>query len=503
MVPLQKSYALYLCLTSLVLAAIKILFTLRPEINLFTEEAQYWLWSQNLAWHYYSKPPLVAVLNFLSTSLMGNTELAVRSNAILSGIGIVWITYLFGSYLYSKKVGFWSAMVVQAMPMWWLASTFHMTDSSLSFFWILSIYLCYRAIHERKYKWWILAGLATAFGLLAKVVMILIFPVILLFIIYLREWNLHKTNFLKFMMISSLGFIPALIWNWQNNFDTFRHLLALSGTESINQVSISILSASKGFMDYIKGQVAVLSLFLLPVWVPAFRNSVRNHSGISLFLILPGTIAIIFFAFLSMFKEAMVNWPAFSYIGLSIILAKWVEGQTRTWKNIFLSGIFLSLSLPIFILLPDFSGIKSQNPINKTEHKVIKRVLGHQQLADRVNFLTDSLSIAEPFVFSDSYHTSSELSFYLTGNPKTYVLNMGNRRNQFDLWEGMGQFLGKDKPGIFVSWNYNTMNGKAAFKELLYEEIYTTHFNTLPRRPVHIQIWQNLIQYSPSHPTSF
>jgi hypothetical protein len=39
--------------TNLGLILVKILFTLRPEIDLFTEEAQYWLWSQNLDWHYY------------------------------------------------------------------------------------------------------------------------------------------------------------------------------------------------------------------------------------------------------------------------------------------------------------------------------------------------------------------------------------------------------------------------------------------------------------------
>ncbi|HAH37758.1 MAG TPA: hypothetical protein DCL81_14990, partial [Algoriphagus sp.] len=63
------------------LAIIKIIFTLRPEINLFTEEAQYWLWSKNLAWHYYSKPPLIAAFNYISTSILGDTEIAVRINA--------------------------------------------------------------------------------------------------------------------------------------------------------------------------------------------------------------------------------------------------------------------------------------------------------------------------------------------------------------------------------------------------------------------------------------
>ncbi|NVK48773.1 MAG: hypothetical protein HWE09_03325, partial [Cyclobacteriaceae bacterium] len=65
----------------------KIVFTLRPEIDLFTEEAHYWLWSQHLAWHYYSKPPLIALFNYLSTSIFGINELAVRITPAILGIG--------------------------------------------------------------------------------------------------------------------------------------------------------------------------------------------------------------------------------------------------------------------------------------------------------------------------------------------------------------------------------------------------------------------------------
>ena len=180
----SPNYSLYFWLITIGIVIAKILFTLRPEIDLFTEEAQYWLWSQNMAWHYYSKPPLVAVLNYLSTALMGITELGVRINAILLGVGMSWITFLFGRHLYSSKVGFWSAMILQAMPMWWLASTFHMTYSALTFFWALGIYLAYRGIEDGKTEWWIWAGAATAFGIMSKVVMALIFPFLLLYLLH-------------------------------------------------------------------------------------------------------------------------------------------------------------------------------------------------------------------------------------------------------------------------------------------------------------------------------
>lgn len=186
---IRNSYTLYFWIISLALAAAKLVFTLRPEIDLFTEEAQYWLWSQNMAWHYYSKPPMVALLNYLSTGLLGNTEIGVRINAIVFGLGISWLTFLLGKRMYSVKVGFWSAMILQSMPMWWLASTFHMTDTSLTFFWILTVYAIYRGLEDDKISWWVVAGLATALGLMSKLIMILAFPFLIFYMIYSESWK--------------------------------------------------------------------------------------------------------------------------------------------------------------------------------------------------------------------------------------------------------------------------------------------------------------------------
>ena len=499
----QQRYSFCFWLLTLGLAVSKILFTLRPEINLFTEEAHYWLWSRNMAWHYYSKPPLVAVLNLFSTSLIDHTEIAVRLNAILCGIGVAWITFLFGSYLYSKKVGFWSAAVIQAMPFWWLASTFHMTDSSLTFLWVLTIYFAFRGIKEEKKEWWIVAGIATAVGLMAKLVMALIYPVLLLFLFYDKKWSGQKVNFLIFFFISILGFIPVLIWNWQNDFDTFRHLSALAGTDGADFKPFKTASAVNRFINYSKEQLAILSLFLLPSWLGLLKFILIRKNIVLGFLVLPGIIAFWLFACLSLIEEVNINWPAFAYCGCAIALARWMDVQNRGWKVISKWGIYLSIGLPVIFILPDFAGLKSNKLFRVKEQKVIHRLLGHQKLAERIDYLKDSLAIREEFIFSDSYHTASELSFYLLGHPQTYVLNMGSRKNQFDLWNGMDQFIGKQNTGIFVSWNFDSMEGKAIFQKLIHEESFLSTYHDIPRRVVKIQIWKNLLEYTPTIPSTY
>src|SRR5690242_21937911 len=61
--------------------------------DLFPDEAQYWVWSQQLALGYYSKPPLVAWLIAATTWLFGDSEFAVRLSAPLPHAGAAIFVY--------------------------------------------------------------------------------------------------------------------------------------------------------------------------------------------------------------------------------------------------------------------------------------------------------------------------------------------------------------------------------------------------------------------------
>ncbi len=52
-------------------------------LDLYVDEAQYWTWSQALAWGYFSKPPMIAAVIAATTSVCGDGELCVKSGALL------------------------------------------------------------------------------------------------------------------------------------------------------------------------------------------------------------------------------------------------------------------------------------------------------------------------------------------------------------------------------------------------------------------------------------
>lgn len=491
------SYTTLFWIVSIVLIIAKILFLYRPEIDLFTEEAQYWLWSRNLAWHYYSKPPLVSFLNYISTSIFGINEFAVRFNAIVFGLGTSWVVYRFGTYLHGEKVGFWASLILQAMPFWWLISTFHTTDTSLTFFWSLTIFFLYKGIKENRYRWWIIAGFSAALGLMAKAVMVFAFPFLVIFLFLEKSVGKYWKKMLLFFLIMSLGFIPVLVWNFQNDFDTFKHIANLAGAGKSGDSSFSIGTALGHFFEFLGGQLAMVSIFLLPLIFPTVKHVLKYRSQENFYLILPACLTFLGFAFLSFFTEILINWALFSYVGLPILISSWMVNKTEVWVKLRNWGIALSVFFPLLLILPDITLLKSIPPIKKGEKQVFRRMSGYDPLASRVDYLKDSLKLENPFIFSETYHMASELSFYLDRHPQTYMLNMGSRKNQFDLWPGMEQFLDKEMEGIFVSWNFDSPGEFADFDSLLFQEDFEVFFNDEPLRKARIQIWKNLKELNP------
>ncbi len=104
-------------------------------LQLVPDEAYYWDWSRHLDIGYYSKPPMVAWLNYISTSLFGINEFGVRFFAALFGTASVGILYMLAREMFDENVALLSSLVALLTPAN-AALSFVMTiDPPLIFFW--------------------------------------------------------------------------------------------------------------------------------------------------------------------------------------------------------------------------------------------------------------------------------------------------------------------------------------------------------------------------------
>ncbi|QDH78687.1 glycosyltransferase family 39 protein [Echinicola soli] len=448
-----KQLRIYLIAILAIISFFKILFTATTSLSLFSEETQYWLWSQNLDWNYYSKPLMIAVYNFIFTGVFGHTDVAVRLSAVLFSAGTAWVIFELGQQMYrDPRIGFWAALMLVVMPYFHLASFFHTTDSSLLFFWALSFYWLYRATESKKTTYWMYAGLASALGMLSKNTMVLAIPLIFVYLLLVDFRQLKQKGFYIYCLVFSLSFVPIIIWNFQHDFVTFKHVGTLGGVEGESK-PFDFGESLNYISEYAGGQLGIISAFFIPFLVMAIRRLVKYKERKMLFNLLPAILVWMLFFLISITKRVEVNWPAFAYVTLPLAMAYILTLISQGWRKYAVYATAISGILLILIMKPaplDAIGFRN---VLRPDKDPLARLAGYREMGNRIDVLIDSLELEKHFIFSDSYHLASEMAFYVDGNPQTYTINLGRRKNQFDLWPGIDQFENKGYDGIFIQWN--------------------------------------------------
>ena len=210
-----------------------------------------------------------------------------------------------------------------------------------------------------------------------------------------------------------------------------------------------------------------------------------------LFILLPVVLTWCLFLGISLVKRVEVNWPAFVYVPLPIAMTYAIR-QQQGWFSYTKIATLVSGVLLVLIMYPapiDAIGFRN---VLRPEKDPFARLAGYRELGERVDHLIDSLGLAPHFVFSDSYHVASSLSFYMQGHPQTYNPNLGRRKNQFDLWPGLQQFEQRQFNGVFVKWGEEKIPAvEEAFEGLVYEEKLTAQYRGKVVRVFLIQVLEN------------
>src|SRR5215207_3691852 len=104
--PADAWRAAVLIIGALTLARLVALFA--SPLELYPDEAQYWLWSRTLDFGYFSKPPVIA-WSIWATTLGADGEPWVRLSAPLYQAGATLAVFAIGRKLYGPSVGLTAA----------------------------------------------------------------------------------------------------------------------------------------------------------------------------------------------------------------------------------------------------------------------------------------------------------------------------------------------------------------------------------------------------------
>ena len=440
------------------------------------EEAQYWDWSRRLDWSYYSKSPMVAFLIALSTRLGGNTEFWVRLPAVVLGIGLASIAYFLARRIFqSERAGFLSVVLLSLMPLYAAGFVLMTTDTPFIFFWgLASLFLC-RAVQRRSEGSWYGAGIAFGLGLLSKYTMLMLLPCVLLWLLaspklrpWLRRREPYEAAFLGFLIFS-----PVIVWNARHGWVSSHHVLVQAGGGGTRWTFASLLGGLEflGAQALLGGIFLFVLMFLAVVW--AWREGIRQGRDDLLLLACVSAPVFLFFQVWSFATKVQGNWAAHAYFTAAVAAAGWAESwprwgerrrATRRLNGLLLASIITpAVVIPVIVVLDLWAPFGLRMPTRLD--LVSKRLRGWPELGQVVSAV--KRGAATPlFLVSDRYQITSELAFYVEGQPRVYNANLGRRMNQYDLWGGWDALQGRD--GLFVTYGAGDPPGelRTAFQEV-------------------------------------
>jgi len=459
---------------SIFVSILRVLYVLSGHIDLSPEEAQYWLWSKHLDWSYYSKPPLIAYMNAISTAILGDAELGVRINAIILGGLIAVITYFLAKEIFKgyftdnenlERFAFFCSVLIYGTVGYNLASILFLTDTPLLFFFSLTVLFFWKSVRENKPYLWILTGIFAGLGFLAKYSMILIIPPIIIYGAFFNRKLFFNRWFYISVFIASLFTLPVLIWNYQHDWVSFKHVSSLEGSH-IKEITLK--KSIQYIGDYIAGQILIISLFLFPFIVYTVFQSIKNRKKEEVFylFIIPSFIFFVFL-YIALKKKVEANWPAFAYISFFILMGFFIYNSKKIVKYFYIPFALSIISLIFLFYTPllDKVGLGELLPPKKDP---TKRLVGWRDLGNEVSKIVKSLGNDRYFLFSETYQVASEMAFYVKPFSKVFCINIGRRKNQFDLWEDINNYSNKGYYGIYIT-KFSSLPAKvkSAFGELL------------------------------------
>jgi 4-amino-4-deoxy-L-arabinose transferase-like glycosyltransferase len=314
--------------TFLAVAAVTLLrlvWLATDEPNLYADEAQYWVWAQDLRLGYYTKPPLIAWLIAGTTALCGEGEGCVRLASPLLHAATALLLGAAAARLFDRRIGFWTALTYATLPAVSVSSTIASTDAPLLTAWAAALYALVRLGEQPALRWWALVGLSVGVGLLAKYAMAG-------FVLSLALWlALDRTA--RAMLrgpgpwiagaLALAVLAPNLVWNLANQFATVRHV-----GENAN------LARGPGFNpitagEFVAAQFGVFGpiLFALLLWVLTRPDTWREPRlrMLALFVVPLGAIMVT----QSFLSRANANWAAPIYAAGTILVVAWALTQAR------------------------------------------------------------------------------------------------------------------------------------------------------------------------------
>ncbi|TPE52642.1 ArnT family glycosyltransferase [Amaricoccus solimangrovi] len=371
--------------------------------DLYTDDAQYWLWGQELAWGYYSKPPLIGWILRLATAIGGDGMIAIRAPLPLLHAATALAILATGRAMFGPRAGAIAGAAYVTAPAVAVASLLVSTDTPMLLCIALALGAHWRLTRVSSAGWAVVLGLAAGLGMLAKYAM-LYFAFSAVLAALTQAGRIAWRDALLALGVGLALVAPNLWWNYVNSFSAVTHVV--DDNAGLGHAASYDLGRALGLLA---AQFAVAGPVIFGAYLIGLGRVRRDpRVGYLALFSLPPLVVLFLVALRS---DANANWAAAAHVPAFLLAGLMLRDRPR-WT---LAGLAINLALTL--ALPAASLFATTFRIG--DDLVFRRYLGRAEVSRHIAEVAgeaglDTIVSGDRSTLADAFYTlrDSGLSIY-------------------------------------------------------------------------------------------
>ena len=347
----------------LAITALRVILLAFNKTDLFVDEAQYWLWGQDLAFGYYSKPPLIGWVIRAFTQIGGDVQFWIRLPGPLFHAATALLLGAIAARLFDARVAVVTSLAYITLPMVALASLLISTDTIMFPFLAAAMLGYLRVLDRAESHIAILTGLALGAAFMAKYAAIyyVICALLAAFAFRTARPSLGSAGLIALAFLVAIS--PNLLWNIANGFTTVQH--TLDNADWVRDPAARAGLNFSGLLEFFTAQFAVTGPILFATLLIAAARWRHRTPAQRLLL----TFALPILALVcsqALLSKAYANWAASTYLAGTILSISLLLNHHRAWliASFAINGA-LCLLFPIATTMPQTLTANGQPLLNR------------------------------------------------------------------------------------------------------------------------------------------